>query len=99
MIDGRNLALETGTGVATYARNLSHALHHLGYHVSVLYGGKGAPGLSALMKEIAFFDTHAGDAPKWLRVLRVIKSAATRFRWHRATPIPITGTVISEQFK
>ena len=99
VIDGRNLALEAGTGVATYARNLSHSIHDLGHHVAVLYGGKGAPGTSALMKEIAFFDTHAGDAPKWLKLTRNIRAAATHLHWHRATPIPLTGTVIAEHFR
>ncbi len=98
VIDGRNLALETGTGVATYARHLSYSLHELGHHVGVLYGSQGAPGTSALMKEIAFFDTHAGDVPRWLQIIRNARAAATRFHWHRATPIPLTGAVITEQF-
>ena len=38
MIDGMNLALEKGTGVATYARGLSQALHAIGKEVHVLYG-------------------------------------------------------------
>ena len=37
-IDGYNLALEQGTGVATYARNLSFGLRDLGADVGVLYG-------------------------------------------------------------
>jgi hypothetical protein len=44
MIDGRNLGLEKGTGVATYARNLSYCLHDMGYGVDVLYGNRAAPG-------------------------------------------------------
>ena len=98
VIDGRNLALEAGTGVATYARNLSYSLHQLGHHVAVLYGGPGAPGTSALMKEIAFFDTHAGDVPRWLQIMRNAGAAATRFHWHRATHIPISGAVITKHF-
>ena len=35
-IDGYNLALDQGTGVATYARNLSFALARLGFGVGVL---------------------------------------------------------------
>ena len=99
LIDGRNLALESGTGVATYARNLSFALRDLGCHVEVLYGGRGAPGTSSLMREIAFFDTNAGDPPQWLRLLRTIRAAAAQFIGHDATPIPITGTVIADHFK
>ena len=36
LIDGRNLGLEKGTGVATYARNLSYELHEMGHVVEVL---------------------------------------------------------------
>ena len=43
MIDGRNLGLEKGTGVATYARNLSHELHAMGHGVEVLYGYGAGP--------------------------------------------------------
>jgi hypothetical protein len=62
MIDGHNLGREKGTGVATYARNLSYCLRDLGCEVEVLYGTKVAPGSSALMKEIGFFDGNARHA-------------------------------------
>ena len=56
LIDGHNLGLVKGTGVATYARNLSLEATHLGHDVSVVYGqafgNKGNP----LLREIAFFD-------------------------------------------
>ena len=99
MIDGRNLGLDSGTGVATYARNLSFALRDLGYGVEVLYGGRGAPGLSDLMREIAFFDSNAGAPPRWLQLYRAARAAATQFVGHRATLIPVTGTVITDHFK
>jgi hypothetical protein len=73
MIDGRNLNLEKGTGVATYARSLSYCLHGMDYQVEVLYGNRAAPGQTGLMKEIAFFDSNVGDVPEWLHVLRSIK--------------------------
>lgn len=99
MIDGRNLSLEKGTGVATYARNLSYCLHDLGYRVEVLYGSRAAPGQSDLMKEIAFFDTNAGDIPKWLQMLRSTKETMTAPLGYEATKVPITGTVIQDTFK
>ncbi|MBE7210762.1 MAG: glycosyltransferase family 1 protein, partial [Gluconacetobacter diazotrophicus] len=37
-IDGFNLALPRGTGVATYARTLSHCLRQMGHPVDVVYG-------------------------------------------------------------
>ena len=99
MIDGRNLSLEKGTGVATYARNLSYCLHDLGYQVEVLYGSRAAPGYSDLMKEIAFFDTNAGDIPRWLHALRSIKEGLLAPFGYEATKVPITGTVIADTFK
>ena len=99
MIDGRNLSLEKGTGVATYARNLSYCLHDMGYQVEVLYGTRAAPGISDLMKEIAFFDTNAGDIPKWLQALRSIKESFIAPFGYEATRVPITGTVIKDTFR
>lgn len=99
MIDGRNLNLEKGTGVATYARNLSYCLHDLGFQVEVLYGNRAAPGQSDLMKEIAFFDTNAGDIPPWFHALRSIKEGLLMPFGYEATKVPITGTVIADTFK
>lgn len=99
MIDGRNLDLEKGTGVATYARNLSYFLHEIGYNVDILYGSRAAPGHTDLMKEIAFFDINAGDIPKWLFLIRSIKESILAPLGYEATKIPITGTVIAETFR
>lgn len=99
MIDGRNLGLDKGTGVATYARNLSYCLRDLGYSVEVLYGNRAAPALSRLMREIAFFDTNAGDVPRWLQRLRAARDALTRPFGYRAHQIPVSGDVIIETFK
>jgi glycosyltransferase involved in cell wall biosynthesis len=99
MIDGRNLDLEKGTGVATYARNLSYCIHELGYNVEVLYGNRSSPNHTELMKEIAFFDSNAGDIPYWLQFIRSIKESALAPFGHEATKVPITGTVITDSFK
>ena len=56
VIDGYNLSLEQGTGVATYARNLSFALRDLGAEVGVLYGNPASTRhANPLMREITFF--------------------------------------------
>jgi glycosyltransferase involved in cell wall biosynthesis len=99
MIDGYNLGLEKGTGVATYSRNLSYCLHELGHEVGVLYGGRAAPGSSALMQEIAFFDNNAGDIPGWLRKLRAFHETLYAPMGYESTQVPITGTVITDTFK
>jgi glycosyltransferase involved in cell wall biosynthesis len=99
MIDGHNLSLEKGTGVATYARNLSYCLRDLGCKVHVLYGTRAAPGASALMKEIAFFDSNAGDIPQWLRIARAATEVLYAPLGYRATQVPLTGTVLRDEFR
>ena len=60
-LDGYNLALEQGTGVATYARNLSFGLRDLGAEVGVLYGTANSTiSLQPLIREIGFFDPMVG---------------------------------------
>lgn len=99
LIDGRNLGLDKGTGVATYARNLSYCLHDLGFKVEVLYGGRSAPGWTPLMREIAFFDAHAGDVPRWLRALRALREALYSPLGHPTSVVPMTGAVVRDAFR
>src|SRR4028118_491745 len=56
LIDGYNLGLERVTGVATYARNLSAAIHDLGHRVEVLYGLRMPDAQDPLEREAFFFD-------------------------------------------
>ena len=99
MIDGMNLSLDKGTGVATYARNLSYCLHSIGYSVEVLYGSRAAPGHSDLMKEISFFDNNAGDVPAWLAALRALKTSMYAPFGFPATQVPFNEVVIKDTFK
>jgi len=98
MIDGRNLSLEKGTGVATYARNLSYSLRDLGFQVEVLYGGRPSAGQSGLMKEIAFFDSSALET-RWMRALATAKNLLASPLGRAGTEVPITGTVIRDNFR
>ncbi len=70
-IDGFNLSLEQGTGVATYARNLSFALRDIGAEVGVLYGTS-APTTSSntMMREIAFFDPRVSEPSQLSQILK-----------------------------
>ena len=71
LIDGYNLGLERGTGVATYARNLSLRTHSMGYEISALYGGAHKRSNDPLLTEINFF-----DAAK-----KIKKSTLGKIRW------------------
>lgn len=98
-IDGYNLALDQGTGVATYARNLSFGLGSLGYHVGVLYGTRAAPSLDPLIREIAFFDERVGAPPRWLVALRRTRRLLRAPVGELAVRVPISGRVIATTFR
>ncbi|MBD8554477.1 glycosyltransferase family 4 protein [Rhizobium sp. CFBP 8762] len=99
MIDGFNLNLDKGTGIATYARNLSYEIHNLGLRSEVLYGTRAAPGMHPLLKEIAFFDAHVGKTPRWLEIWRAIQSSLTSPMGVKASRVPITGAVIATTYR
>ncbi|KKI19982.1 glycosyltransferase family 1 protein [Sphingomonas sp. ABOLG] len=98
MIDGYNLGLEKGTGVATYARNLSYEIGHLGYRTSVLYGNRAAPSRQPLMREIAFFDSNVGERNRSLEIIEQFHRALLGPLGHVAAEVPITGKVIARQY-
>jgi glycosyltransferase involved in cell wall biosynthesis len=98
LIDGYNLGLERGTGVATYARNLSYELKALGHSVSVLYGNRAAPSREALMREIAFFDGNGSESNRVLEILDQAHRAVLGPLGHFATEVPISGKVITRTF-
>lgn len=60
MVDGYNLALEKGTGIATYARNLSAQLSALGHQVDLMYGVRSSAGKNELLAEVSFL-THLSN--------------------------------------
>lgn len=99
LIDGFNLGLEKGTGVATYSRNLSYSLGALGYEVSVLYGGRPSPKWNPLMREISFFDSNVGALMKWQQKWLNFKEAMKAPSNFLADKVPITGKVVADPFK
>lgn len=55
----QNLTLATGTGIATYARNLAHEAAKIGYQPSSLIGVPGAVGTkNSILEEVALFDAR-----------------------------------------
>jgi len=99
MIDGRNLKLDQGTGVSTYARNLSYLLHDLGYEVDILYDQNVSYGINDLLKEIAFFDSTQ-EPPIFLMLLWKYFNELARGPYsHKAIKIPLTEKIIKDTFK
>jgi glycosyltransferase involved in cell wall biosynthesis len=99
LIDGYNLGLEKGTGVATYARNLSYEIANLGHEVDVLYGNQASATRDELLREIYFFDSSVDERLKWLEMLDRAYQALQGPLAAGARPIPVTGKVITRTFQ
>ncbi len=99
LIDGYNLGLEKGTGVATYARNLSYELGALGHEVDVLYGNRSNYARDPLLREISFFDSSADERIKILEILEQVEKAVHGPLTFKAKQVPVTGKVITDTFK
>ncbi|MHB8530042.1 MAG: glycosyltransferase family 4 protein [Caulobacteraceae bacterium] len=92
-IDGFNLAMAKGSGIATYGRNLAGVIRSLGCEAQVLFGPPTRPGGDNLLNEVALFDAPRpapGDkGGKWRRWLRKPREAPPR-----AVRVTATGEVI-----
>jgi glycosyltransferase involved in cell wall biosynthesis len=99
LIDGFNLRLEAGTGVATYARNLTYCTHEMGYETEVLYDVRGGRRFHSLLREIAFFDPLVGTPNVLLRWLRYGGETAKSPVGAIARRVPITGRVIATHYQ
>lgn len=95
-IDGYNLALDQGTGVATYARNLSHRLGAMGAEVGVLYGQRSSTGKDELLREVTLYDARPRP-PHWAK--RIVDDAVNGAKLsfgRSAVPVPLTDRVIRQ---
>lgn len=100
-IDGFNLALSRGTGVATYARTLSHCLTDMGHKVDVLYGMNISRRTSLALREVIFFDSldqeHIARRPKPFS-RRWIDDRRAEWSGHAAVDVPMSSRVESRGF-
>jgi len=98
-IDGHNLSLEKGTGIATYARHVSLAVSQGGGAVDVLYGLPPATGSNPLLREIAFFDPSAHHEPAWAKRSRYRRMLVKGWFGLNADLVPMNGAVVVEPFR
>ena len=101
-VDGFNLAMPRGTGVATYGRVLTQALAGMGHPVDVLYGLNIGPRTSSLMREVIFFDRldQEGGRPRpAVLSTRWLREALGDLRPSTAVPVPLPGRVLSRPFQ
>ena len=99
MVDGFNLSLTQGTGVATYARNLTYNLKALGHEVHVLYGVGPSPNESAIMREISFYDDAIPEG-RLASFIKPFREVWGLIPWPALSSyeIPVSGLVISREF-
>jgi glycosyltransferase involved in cell wall biosynthesis len=75
-IDGFNLSLPNGTGIATYARNLNEALRALGHQTQILYGPRRL-GADDLLNEISLVDASPARTRGFSGLARRIEQIST----------------------
>jgi glycosyltransferase involved in cell wall biosynthesis len=100
-IDGMNLAMADGTGVATYARMLSRCLTHLGHSVDVLYGTRVSAKTPPALREILFFEGLERKVlarAAGLYSPRHIREILRHPFGVEAVEIPVTGRVVATSF-
>lgn len=98
LIDGYNLALQKGTGVATYARNLSLEVAALGHEIQVLYGERIGDKSEPLLREIGFFDPKKEPKSTLGRSSESIKLAFSGLSSAKPREVAVSGSVLSRAF-
>ena len=94
-IDGYNLALPNGTGVATYGHVLADTLRAGGHEVAGLFGVDA--GRDPAMRELLFYDRlgHVPPTPhlRRKRSRRILRAALRPFHVRRADEVPQSGRI------
>jgi glycosyltransferase involved in cell wall biosynthesis len=92
-VDGFNLAMPHGTGIATYATELVGALHGLGHEVDGVFGLE-VPA-DPTLRQTAFFDCYRRPAepprkvPRWRRPWHRARTYLRAFGPHPARAVPL----------
>jgi glycosyltransferase involved in cell wall biosynthesis len=97
--DGFNLALQHGTGIATYTRMLMNNARDLGHSVSAVYSVSAPPSKNAALREISFYDLNRAALSRW-RSLWFDARDQFRSLLFNIEPVRIehTGIVLTDNF-
>lgn len=102
-IDGYNLAMPRGTGIATYGRTLGHTLQAGGHAITGVFGLH--VGHDPALRETMFFDSVGQEATgkrvfgsKWRRRLRTWHATIDRRLKAEAVEVPLTARVDKQAF-
>lgn len=91
-IDGYNIGMAKGSGIATYGRNLLHNLRDIGLGTQVLYGPPTAFNKSDVVNESALIDAEPASR-KISKSKRFRRTLLSRFG-RDAAPVVPTGEVV-----
>src|SRR5476649_768786 len=95
-IDGFNLQMPHGSGIATYARNLQTSLAGLGHETQILFSSSLDADATPFMREVTLLD--AGAVAPSNKVRAVLRSLARPPRL-QAWPVERTGEVITREIE
>lgn len=95
-LDGYNLAMPQGTGVATYGRNLAAAIGELGYPIDLVFGVNIPRKADVDLLESLFFGQLGADAPKRLTFRKKMRRWRVHPFAHDMIEIPVTGRAVLE---
>lgn len=102
-IDGYNMALPRGTGVATYGRTLARAVRDGGHPLDLLFGLEISPKSRPEVRESLFYarlaeGDPAGRPPPRRTLRRTVARALTLPFARDMVPVPVTGRVVADDF-
>jgi len=96
-IDGYNLALPSGTGVATYGRSLAAVVRDLGHPLDLLFGLNIPRKVRSDLRETLFFGKLGDPAPQRMTWRRAVRRATVLPFGHDMIEVPIGGRVIARE--
>lgn len=102
-IDGYNLAMTRGTGVATYGRTLARTVHDLGHPVDLLFGLEVSHKAREELRESLFYARLAEGDPANQKLKMTVRRALMRTFMspfaRDMVPIPVSGRVVATEFR
>lgn len=96
-LDGYNLAMPQGTGVATYGRNLAAAIAELGYPIDLLFGVNIPRKVTDDLRESLFFGQLGADPPHRLTMRRRMRRWRVHPFAHDMVEISVTGRTVASE--
>ena len=99
LIDGYNLGLEHGTGVATYGRTLGNSASAMGNDIALLYGLDRRASKESKFSEVLFFDAAQRKRSWGANTLSAVIAPVTARMSVRPDSVKVSGTVIVDPAK